>query len=98
MQINGNVILGLQFGCVLIDEANTASIESIREICTRNDYLMLTLNPGNKKHTVYKEFINCGRPLEKFKKDVPKEILDQLTSEEKKNWIYWFFYFTIMHH
>ena len=35
--------LGSQFGCVLIDEANTASIEFIREICTRNDYLMLTL-------------------------------------------------------
>ena len=85
--------LGSQFGCVLIDEANTASIEFIREICTRNDYLMLTLNPDDPNLPVYKEFINCGRPLENFKKDVPKEILDQLTSEEKKNWIYWFFSF-----
>lgn len=32
--------LGSQFGCVLIDEVNTASIDFVREICTRNDYLI----------------------------------------------------------
>ena len=85
--------LGSQFGCVFIDEINTATIDFVREICTRNDYLMATLNPDDPNLPVYKEFINCSRPLEKFKKDVPKEILDQLTSEEKKNWIYWFFSF-----
>lgn len=85
--------LGSQFGCVLIDEANTASIEFIREICTRNDYLMMTLNPDDPNLSVYSEFINCCRPLEKYKKDVPKDILEQLNSEEKKNWCYWFFSF-----
>lgn len=85
--------LGSQFGCVLIDEINTASIEFVREICTRNDYLMATLNPDDPNLNIYSEFINCSRPLEKYKKDVPNEILEQLNSEEKKNWTYWFFSF-----
>ncbi|MBY0756523.1 terminase [Clostridium sardiniense] len=85
--------LGSQFGCVLIDEVNTASIDFVREICTRNDYLMMTLNPDDPNLPIYDEFINCCRPLEKYKKDVPKEILEQLNSEEKKNWCYWFFSF-----
>ena len=85
--------LGSQFGCVLIDEANTASIDFIREICTRNDYMMMTLNPDDPNLPVYSEFINCARPLEKYKKDVPGEIMGQLTSESKKGWTYWFFDF-----
>lgn len=85
--------LGSQFGCVLIDEVNTASIEFVREICTRNDYLMMTLNPDDPNLPIYDEFINCCRPLEKYKKDVPTEILGQLNSEEKPNWTYWFFTF-----
>lgn len=85
--------LGSQFGCVLIDEINTASIEFVREICTRNDYLMATLNPDDPNLPIYSEFINCARPLEKYEKDVPGEIMEQLNSEEKKNWTYWFFSF-----
>lgn len=85
--------LGSQFGCVFIDEINTASIEFVREISTRNDYLIGTLNPDDPNLPVYSEFINCSRPLERYKKDVPKEIMEQLNSEEKKNWVYWFFSF-----
>lgn len=85
--------LGSQFGCVLIDEVNTASIDFVREISTRNDYMMMTLNPDDPNLAVYKEFINCSRPLPKYKKDVPVEILEQLNSEEKPNWTYWFFNF-----
>lgn len=85
--------LGSQFGCVLIDEINTADIEFVREISTRNDYLMGTLNPDDPNLSVYSEFINCSRPLDKYKKDVPNEIMEQLNSEEKKNWTYWFFSF-----
>lgn len=85
--------LGSQFGCVLIDEINTASIDFVREICTRNDYLMATLNPDDPNLLIYSEFINCSRPLEKYRKDVPNEILEQLNSEEKENWTYWFFSF-----
>lgn len=85
--------LGSQFGCVLIDEINTASIAFVEEISTRNDYLMGTLNPDDPNLPVYSEFINCSRPLEKYKKDVPNEIMEQLTSEAKKDWTYWFFSF-----
>ncbi|WP_300383902.1 terminase family protein [Clostridium sp.] len=85
--------LGSQFGCVLIDEINTASIDFVREISTRNDYLMATLNPDDPNLNIYSEFINCSRPLDKYRIDVPNEILGQLNSEEKKNWTYWFFSF-----
>lgn len=85
--------LGSQFGCVLIDEVNTANVEFVREISTRNDYLMMTLNPDDPNLPIYKEFINCARPLEKYKNDVPREIMEQLNSEEKPNWTYWFFSF-----
>lgn len=85
--------LGSQFGCVLIDEINTADIEFVREISTRNDYLMGTLNPDDPNLPIYDEFINCARPLEKYKNDVPDEIMEQLNSEEKPNWTYWFFSF-----
>lgn len=85
--------LGSQFGCVLIDEVNTANVEFVREISTRNDYMMMTLNPDDPNLPIYDEFINCCRPLEKYKKDVPNEILEQLNSEEKKGWTYWFFSF-----
>lgn len=85
--------LGSQFGCVLIDEINTANIDFVREISTRNDYLMGTLNPDDPNLPIYDEFINCARPLEKYKNDVPDEIMEQLNSEEKPNWTYWFFSF-----
>lgn len=88
------LVVGSQFGCVFIDEINTASIDFVREICTRNDYLMATLNPDDPSLPIYSEFINCSRPLEKYKKDVPKEILEELNNyEEKENWCYWFFSF-----
>lgn len=85
--------LGSQFGCVLIDEVNTANVEFVIEISTRNDYLMMTLNPDDPNLPIYKEFINCARPLEKYRNDVPREIMGQLNSEEKPNWTYWFFSF-----
>ena len=51
-------VLGGQYGCVYIDEINTANIEFVREISTRNDYLMATLNPDDPNLPIYKEFIN----------------------------------------
>ncbi len=86
--------LGSQFGCVMIDEVNTADIDFVREVCTRCDYMMLTLNPDDPSLPVYDEFINCCRPLEKYKKDVPDSIMEDLNRcEAKKNWTYWFFSF-----
>lgn len=84
-------VLGSQFGCVYIDEINTADINFVREISTRCHYLLATLNPDNPDLPVYKEFINSARPLPEYACDVPTEIMAELTSEAKPGWDYWFF-------
>ena len=86
-------VLGSQFGCVYIDELNTANIEFVREISTRNDYLMATLNPDDPNLPVYKEFVNRSRPYKKYETDVPKEIMAELKEEPVPHWRYWFFTF-----
>ena len=85
--------LGGQYGCVFIDECNTANIEFIREISTRNDYMMFTLNPDSPDLEVYTEFINRARPREKYKADVPQEIMAELKEPVNDKWAYWFFTF-----
>lgn len=87
------LVLGSQFGCVYIDEINTANIEFVREISTRNEYLLATLNPDNPDLPIYKEFINRSRPYKKYEKDVPKEILAELKEGPTPKWRYWFFSF-----
>lgn len=87
------MVLGAQFGCVYIDEINTADIEFVREMSTRNDYLIATLNPDDPNLPVYKEFINRSRPYQKYAKDVPPEIMAELIEEPVPNWRYWFFSF-----
>lgn len=86
-------VLGGQYGCVFIDECNTADIEFIREISTRNDYMMCTLNPDNPDLPVYKEFVNRSRPYKRYAKDVPHEVISELIQPERENWRYWFFTF-----
>lgn len=87
-------VLGSQFGCVLVDEANTADIEFLREVSTRNDYMMLTLNPDDPNLDIYKEFVNCCRPYKKYESDVPSEIMKELLKvEAKPKYRYWFFSF-----
>ena len=85
--------LGGQYGCVYIDEVNTANIEFVREVSARNDYLMATLNPDNPDLPVYKEFINRSRPYKKYEKDVPREIMADLKERHNSKWRYWFFTF-----
>lgn len=87
------LVLGSQFGCVYIDEINTANIDFVREISTRNEYLMATLNPDDPGIDVYKEFINRSRPYKKYESDVPTEIRAELTEEPVPKWRYWFFTF-----
>lgn len=87
------LVLGSQFGCVYIDEINTANIDFVREISTRNDYLMATLNPDDPSLPVYKEFVNRSRPYKKYADDIPKEIMTELKEEPVPNWRYWFFSF-----
>ena len=85
--------LGGQYGCVFIDECNIADIEFVREISTRNDYLIATLNPDSPDIPVYKEFINRSRPLPKYAHDVPESIMQDLKEPEYARWRYWFFTF-----
>lgn len=86
-------VLGSQFGCVYIDEINTADIDFVREISTRNDYLLATLNPDDPSLPVYQEFVNRSRPCARYAADVPEEILRELTEEPVPGWRYWFFSF-----
>lgn len=85
--------LGGQYGCLYIDEINTADIEFVREASMRCDYFMGTLNPDDPNLPVYKEYINCSRPLPEYKDDAPKEINDELKEEPKPGWVHWFFSF-----
>ena len=85
--------LGGQYGCLYIDEINTADIDFVREASMRCDYLMATLNPDDPSLDVYKEYINCSRPLPEWEADTPQEIKDELKEEPKPDWVHWFFSF-----
>ena len=83
--------LGGQYGCLYIDEVNTADIDFVREASMRCDYLMATLNPDDPTLDVYKEYINCSRPLPEWADSTPQEIKDELREEPKPGWVHWFF-------
>lgn len=85
--------LGGQYGCLYIDEINIADMEYVREASMRCDYLMATLNPDDPNLLIYKEYINCARPLPEWKNETPQEILNMLTEEPKAGWVHWFFSF-----
>ena len=85
--------LGGQYGCLYIDEINTADIGFVGEAMMRSDYTMATLNPDDPSLPVYKKYINCSRPLPEFKDDAPQEINNMLTEEPKPGWVHWFFSF-----
>nr|DAM38537.1 MAG TPA: large terminase [Caudoviricetes sp.] len=85
--------LGGQYGCLYIDEVNTANIDFVREASMRCDYLMATLNPDDPGLDVYKEYINCSRPLPEWENDTPQEIKNELREEPKPGWVHWFFSF-----
>lgn len=85
--------LGGQYGCLYIDEINTADIDFVRESMMRADYTMATLNPDDPGLNVYKEYINCSRPLPEWEDETPQEIKDELKEEQKPGWVHWFFSF-----
>lgn len=86
-------VLGSQMGCVFIDEVNICDMEFLREITHRCEYMMTTSNPDDLSLPVYKEFINKSRPLKRYLKDYPKELLDELNEPYVKNWVHWYFTF-----
>lgn len=85
--------LGGQYGCLYIDEINIADMEFVREASMRCDYLLATLNPDDPGLPVYSEYINHSRPLPRWEKDTPPEILKELNQEPKQGWVHWFFSF-----
>lgn len=85
--------LGGQYGCLYIDEINIADMEYVREASMRCDYLLATLNPDDPSLPVYKEYINCSRPLPEWRNETPTEILNMLSEEPKHDWVHWFFSF-----
>ena len=42
---------------------------------------------------MYKEYINCSRPLPEWEAETPQEIKDELREEPKPGWVHWFFSF-----
>ena len=86
-------VLGSQVGCVFIDEVNICDMEFLREITHRCEYMMTTSNPDDPSLEVYKEFINKSRPLKRYVKDYPKELLEELNEPYVPGWIHWYFTF-----
>lgn len=86
-------VLGSQMGCVYIDEVNIADMEFLREITHRCKYMMTTSNPDSPDLPVYKEFINHSRPLNRYIKDYPEELLKELNEPPKPGWVHWYFTF-----
>jgi len=85
--------LGGQYGCLYIDEINTANMDFVREAVMRADYVMATLNPDDPELPVYKEYINRCRPIPGWSYDTPVEILQELSEPEHPGWAHWFFTF-----
>lgn len=85
--------LGAQYYATYIDEVNIADIDYVRETVMRSDYTLMTLNPDDPNLPIYKEYINCCRPLEEYRQDAPNEINNMLTEEPKPGYVHWFFSF-----
>lgn len=85
--------LGGQYGCLYIDEINTANMDFVREAMMRADYVIGTLNPDDPALPIYKEYINRARPSELCIADEPKEILAELKEPYQQGWEHWFFTF-----
>lgn len=86
-------VLGGQVGCVFVDECNIADMEFMREVSHRCEYMMTTSNPDDPNLDIYKEFINRSRPLKRYIKDYPNELLEQIDEPPVKGWLHWYFTF-----
>lgn len=86
--------VGSQYGCVYLDEFNLCNEDFASEINMRCDYFLGTLNPDIPELTIYKDFVNKSRPLDKYKDRVPSSIMEDLEKcKEEEGWVYWFFTF-----
>lgn len=86
-------ILGTQLGVIFIDEANQADLAFIQEITMRCDRAFFTQNPDDPGLDWYKQYVNCSRPLDRYKAMYPEELLEQLSEPAKPKWVHWYFNF-----
>lgn len=85
--------LGGQCYGLFIDEFNIADMEFVREAFMRADYRLCTMNPDDPNKECYTQYVNHARPIEKYKKDAPLELLKMLDKEKKDDWTWWYFTF-----
>lgn len=86
-------VLGGQLGCLGVDEANIANLDFLQEAAIRQDYMIWTLNPDDPELPVYKNFIDHSRPLDRFRGDYPRELLEQLCLDPVAGRTHWYFTF-----
>ena len=85
--------LGGQCYGLFIDEFNIADMDFVREAFMRADYRLCTMNPDDPNKECYSEYVNHSRPIDKYKSDAPKELLDMLNEEQISDWTWWYFTF-----
>ena len=91
-------ILGLTVHGFNIEEINIADDEFISEAFIRTfrngGFMYATCNGGDPDTPVYTEYMNKGRPLEKWARQIPKETWTELNrSEPNEQFRYYFFTF-----
>jgi hypothetical protein len=91
-------ILGLTIHGFNIEEINIADDEFISEAFIRvfrnGGFMYATCNGGDPDTPVYVDYMNKGRPLEKYAQQVPKETWEELNrSEPSESFRYYFFTF-----
>lgn len=98
-----NIVRSGRYGCSFIDEINLivdnkTPIDQVSPFVTElisrsDDYIVATLNPDDPDLPLYKEVINCARPVDKYRTKGPKEIRNMLSSPENPEYKWWFFDF-----
>jgi len=91
-------ILGLTIHGFNVEEINIADNDFISELFIRvfrnSGFLLASCNGGDPDTPVYLDYMNKGRPLEKYAKQVPKETWEELNrSEANPKFRYYFFNF-----
>ena len=91
-------ILGLTIHGFNIEEINIADDEFISEAFIRTfrngGFMYASSNGGDPDVLVYTDYLNKGRPLDKWLSQVPKETMEELErSKQDDSYVYYFFGF-----
>lgn len=85
--------LGGQCYGLFIDEFNIADMDFVREAFMRADYRLCTMNPDDPNKECYSQYVNKSRPIDKYKNDAPRELLEMLNEPQMSDWTWWYFTF-----